>query len=232
MDVDLQDPPDILVDMYDMIKDGSCDRVATRRSNRKGEAVVKSFLSKSFYKTMNVFSDVKLVDGARDYCMMSRRFVNAVLSLSEKSRFSKGLFSWVGYNTKWLSFDNSERSSGKSKWSLGQLFSYSVDGIVSFSGKPLRIVSGLGVVSCLLALILIIIIIIRTVCFGDPVAGWPSLVCIILFLFGLQQLSLGIIGSYILRIFTEVRNRPDYFVSESNVIDDKGIYVDGSYRSK
>lgn len=219
MDVDLQDPPCVLSEMYDVIKVGSCERVAAKRNDRKGESFFKSFLSKSFYKVMNWFSDVKVEPDARDYSMMTRKFVDSLLLMSEKSRFTKGLFSWVGYKTAWVTFDNHERSAGESKWPLRKLFLYSVDGIVSFSAKPLQLVSLIGLFLCGLSLFFILFIIFRTLVFGDPVAGWPSMVCIILFIAGLQQFSMGIVGSYILRIFTEVKGRPDYFISESNLDD-------------
>lgn len=217
IDADLQDPPSLIPKMYDIIRNGDYERVATRRVDRKGEPPIRSFFAKMFYKLINKISDVKIVDGARDFSMMSRKMVNSVLSLKEKNRFSKGLFEWAGYKTKWLEFKNHSRNAGSSKWSFWKLFSYSIEGIVSFSSYPLVLSAILGVFLCVISLFFIIVIIVRQLFFGDPVAGWASTVCVILFVSGLQHLMIGIIGSYLARIFIEIKDRPSYVVLETNM---------------
>lgn len=220
IDADLQDPPSLIPEMYDIIRNGDCERVATRRVDRKGEPPVRSFFARMFYRLINKISDVKIVDGARDFSMMSRKMVNSVLSLKEKNRFSKGLFEWAGYKTKWLEFKNHNRNAGASKWSFWKLFSYSIEGIVSFSNYPLILSAFLGVILCIVSLFFVAVIVIRRIVFGDPVAGWASTISVILFVSGLQQLMIGIIGSYLARIFIEVKGRPSYVVLETN-IDEK-----------
>lgn len=217
LDADLQDPPSLIPEMLDLIKTGEYDRIATKRSDRNGEPPIRSFFARMFYKLINKISDVKIVDGARDFSMMSRRMVNSILSLKERTRFTKGIFEWAGYRTYWLSFSNNARNEGSSKWSFFKLLRYSIEGIVSFSSMPLVISSLIGIFLFALSFIMIIFIILRKAIFGDPVAGWPSLVCIILFVSGLQQMCIGVLGSYLSRIFIETKQRPMYVVMESNV---------------
>ena len=223
IDADLQDPPELIGDMLELMETGGYDRIATRRKDRKGEPVIRSFFARMFYKVINKISDTKIVDGARDFSMMSRRMTDAVLSLKERTRFTKGIFEWPGYKTKWLEFENNARNGGATKWSFLKLLSYSMEGIVSFSHFPLVISSVIGVVLFLISLLFIVIIIIRKLIFGDPVSGWPSLVCIILMVSGLQQLSLGMIGSYLSRAFVEVKGRPLYIIMESELHDGRNI---------
>ena len=217
IDADLQDPPELIKEMYQLMKSGEYERIATRRVDRKGEPVIRSFFAKTFYKLINKISNVKIVDGARDYSMMSRRMVDSVLSLKEKSRFTKGLFEWPGYKTKWLEFNNVARNEGGSKWSFFKLFSYSIEGIVAFSHFPLVLSSIMGVLLFFISLLFIVIIIVRKLVFGDEVTGWASTACIILMVAGLQQFSLGIIGSYLARVFVEVKDRPMYVVLDTNI---------------
>lgn len=216
MDVDLQDPPELLVKMYDIITTKSVDCVATRRDTREGEPVIRSFFAELFYKIVNKISSTKMVDGARDFRLMTRQMVDAILSLTEYNRFSKGLFEWVGFETEYIAYDNVERSTGISKWNFWSLFSYSIDGIINFSEMPLNIASVMGALACLFSGIAMIYIIIRTLVFGDPTSGWPSLVTIVLFVGGLQLLSLGIIGKYISKIFLETKRRPNYIIKEKS----------------
>lgn len=214
LDADLQDPPALLPKMYELIKGGEYDCVATRRVNRKGEPPIRSFFARRFYHLINRISKTEIVDGARDYRMMTRQFVDSVLSMGEYNRFSKGIFGWVGYRTKWLEFENIERRKGETKWSFWKLFLYALDGIVAFSTAPLSIASFLGVLFCFLAFIMIIAIIIRTLIFGDPTSGWPSMVCIIALVGGVQLFCLGIVGQYIAKTYLEVKHRPIYLTKE------------------
>lgn len=216
MDVDLQDPPSTLIEMYDIVKNGEYDCAAARRSDRQGEPVIKSFFSRKFYKIINMLSETEFVDGARDFRLMSRRMVNSILKLSEYNRFSKGLFSWVGYNTKWISYENKQRSAGSTKWNFFKLFLYSLDGIIAFSTMPLAVSSVLGILCILISLLLILAVIFKTLIWGDPVAGYPSLVCIILLIAGLILFSIGILGQYTAKIYLEVKNRPIYIIKESD----------------
>jgi len=213
MDADLQDPPSLLPEMFGYIDQGY-DSVATRRVSRKGEPVIRSFFARCFYKLINKLSKTEIVDGARDYRLMTRQMVDSILSMGEYNRFSKGIYGWVGFKTKWVEFENVERAKGETKWSFWGLFKYSLEGIVSFSTAPLSLASWMGVLFCVLAIILIIFIIIRTSIFGDPTDGWPSLVCIISLISGVQLLCLGIIGQYLSRTYLEVKNRPLYIVKE------------------
>ncbi|WP_427814344.1 glycosyltransferase family 2 protein [Enterococcus sp. 22-H-5-01] len=215
MDVDLQDPPELLPQMIDMIETSDIDCVGTRRADRKGEPPIRSFFAKRFYQLINHISDTEMVDGARDYRLMTRQMVDSILELTEYNRFSKGLFSWVGFKTEYLSFENRERSAGETSWSFWKLFNYSIDGIINFSDAPLNISSFIGAFSCVASGIAMIFIIIRALIFGDPTAGWPSLVTIILFIGGTQLLALGIIGKYIGKIFLETKKRPIYIVKET-----------------
>jgi glycosyltransferase involved in cell wall biosynthesis len=214
MDADLQDPPTLLPEMYKYIKEEGYDQVATRRANRKGEPIIRSFFAKMFYKIINKMSKVEMVDGARDFRLMKRQVVDSILELSEYNRYSKGLFSFVGYNTKWIEYNNIERVAGKTKWSFWKLFKYAIEGITAFSTVPLAFASFLGVLMCLLAVVFIIIIIVKTIIYGDPVGGWPSLACIILFTSGVQLLCLGIIGQYLSKAYLESKNRPIYIIKE------------------
>lgn len=216
MDVDLQDPPALLPQMIAMIEAGDCDNVATRRVNRKGEPPIRSFFAKCFYKVMRHMSHIEIADGARDYRLMSRAMVDSIVSISEYNRFSKGIFAWVGYETKWLEFENVERSAGETKWSFWKLVRYSFDGIINFSDTPIRISSYLGLLLTVLSFVAIIMEVIRALVFGDPVAGWPSLVCIITFIGGIQLFCMGIMGQYIAKTYMEVKRRPHYIVKETN----------------
>ena len=212
MDADLQDPPALLPKMYQLIQTGDYDQVGTRRVTRKGEPPIRSFFARRFYRLINHMSKVELVDGARDYRMMTRPVVDALISMREYNRFSKGLFEFVGFRTKWLEYENIERAAGETKWSFWKLFAYAIEGICAFSTVPLVLAALLGVIFCLIAFIMVIIIIIRTLAFGDPVSGWPSLICVILLLGGLQLLALGIIGQYLAKTYLETKHRPVYIV--------------------
>lgn len=213
MDADLQDPPALLPDMFENIWQGY-DMVATRRVNRKGEPPIRSFFARMFYKLMNKISDAQIVDGARDFRLMTRQVADSILSMKEYNRFTKGIFGWVGFKTKWLEFDNVERKKGETKWSFWKLFIYSLEGITSFSTVPLGIAAFMGMLFCIGSFALIIVIIIRTLVFGDPTSGWPSLVCIISLISGVQLLCLGIVGQYLAKTYMEVKNRPIYLVKE------------------
>lgn len=215
MDADLQDPPSLLRKMYDLIKNESYDCVGTRRVTRKGEPAIRSFFARMFYKVINKMSDVEMVDGARDYRLMTRKMVDAILSLKEYNRYSKGLFSFVGFDTKWIEYENVERVAGETKWSFWKLFKYAIEGITAFSTTPLIISSFVGILFCMIAFIMILFIIIRTLVFGDPTSGWPSMICIIFFVGGIQLFSLGIIGQYLSKTYMEVKNRPVYIIKET-----------------
>ena len=212
MDADLQDPPALLPEMYQLIQTGDYDQVGTRRVTRKGEPPIRSFFARRFYCLINHMSKVELVDGARDYRMMTRPVVDALISMREYNRFSKGLFEFVGFRTKWLEYENIERAAGETKWSFWKLFAYAIEGICAFSTVPLVLAALLGVIFCLIAFVMVVIIIIRTLAFGDPVSGWPSLICVILLLGGLQLLALGIIGQYLAKTYLETKHRPVYIV--------------------
>lgn len=216
MDVDLQDPPSLIPEMYKVIQQGEYDSVATRRVTRKGEPKIRSFFARKFYQIINKMSDADIVDGARDFRFMKRSMVNAILSMKEYNRFSKGIFGWVGFKTKWLEYENVERVVGETKWSFWKLFRYALEGIIAFSTTPLSIVSVIGMVICFLSFILLLVIIIRALLVGDPVAGWPSLVCIITSLGGVQLLCTGIVGLYLSKAYLETKNRPIYIVKEKN----------------
>ena len=217
MDADLQDPPSLLPEMLELLLSGEYDCAATRRTTREGEPPIRSFFAKCFYKVMRKLTHIEIADGARDYRLMSRAMVDSILSVSEYNRFSKGIFAWVGYETRWLEFENVERAAGETKWSFWKLVRYSFDGIVNFSDTPLRISSYLGLLLTGLSFVAIIIEVIRALVFGDPVAGWPSLVCIITFIGGIQLFCMGIMGQYIAKTYMEVKRRPHYIVKESNI---------------
>ena len=219
MDADLQDPQEILPKMYRVITEEGYDAVGTRRVTRKGEPPVRSFFARKFYKIMSRISKANMVDGARDYRLMNRKYVDALLSLGEYNRFSKGLFGWVGFKVKWLEFENVNRIAGETKWSFGQLFLYSLDGIVAFSNVPLYMASIAGIGSFIAAIAAMIFIIVRRLVFGDPVAGWASTVVIILFIGGIQLLSIGILGLYLSKLYLEAKNRPIYLLDETNIKD-------------
>lgn len=219
MDADLQDPPRLLPDMVKAIEEDGYDSAATRRVTRQGEPPIRSFFARMFYRMMNKISDTELMDGARDYRLMTRQFVNSLLDLKEYNRFSKGLFGWVGYKTKWIEFENVERVAGETKWSFWKLFIYAIDGIVAFSTAPLAIASVIGMLMLFVAFFFIIFIVVRTMLFGDPVAGWPSLVCIITLIGGIQIFCVGILGQYLSKVYLESKNRPIYIVKESKLSD-------------
>ena len=213
MDADLQDPPSLLTEMYSYIEEGY-DSVATRRVTRKGEPVIRSFFARMFYKLMNRISRTEIVDGARDYRLMTRQVVDAIMSMPEYNRFTKGIFGWVGYETKWLEYENIERRKGETKWSFWKLFLYSLEGIIAFSTVPLTIASVAGVFFCLVAFVIIVVTIVRKLLFGDPTSGWPSLVCIIMMVSGVQLFCMGIVGQYLSKTYMEVKRRPIYLVRE------------------
>ncbi|MFA5879149.1 MAG: glycosyltransferase family 2 protein [Candidatus Margulisiibacteriota bacterium] len=216
IDADLQDPPSMLEQMYLAIKNEGYDCVATKRISRKGEPLIRSFFARNFYKLFNLISKIEVVDGARDFRLMTRQMADAMISLRESNRFTKGLFSWVGFKVKWLAYENIERVAGKTKWSFWNLFLYSVDGILAFSVVPLALSSFLGILLSFFSFVGIITVVLRTVILGDPVSGWPSLVIIICFIGGLQLLCLGIIGQYVAKTYLETKNRPIYIIKESN----------------
>ena len=217
MDADLQDPPALLPEMYRSVTEEGFDCVGSRRVTRKGEPPIRSFFARMFYKLINKVSDVQLVDGARDFQLMSRPVVDAILSMKEYNRFSKGIFSWVGFRKKWLEYENIERVAGETKWNFWSLFLYAVQGILAFSTAPLVISSVFGLICCTLAIVMIFVIIFRTLVFGDPTAGWPSLVCIILLLSGIQLLGIGILGQYLAKTYLETKNRPVYLTRLTNI---------------
>jgi len=219
IDVDLQDPPSLIPDMLSAIisvDGGGYNCAATRRVSRKGEPVIRSFFARQFYKLMRKLSDVEIVDGARDFRVMSRKAADAVLSLGEFNRFSKGIFPWVGFKTKWFEYENIKRSAGESKWSFFKLLVYAAEGIIAFSIKPLVLASMAGFLFFFVSILFIIFIIIRKLLYGDPVTGWPSLVCIILFISGIQLLAIGILGQYLAKTYLEVKKRPIFITSEES----------------
>lgn len=214
MDCDLQDPPSLLADMYRAVTIEGYDSAATRRVTRKGEPPIRSFFARCFYRFMGKISKTEFVDGARDYRIMSRTMVNAILSLPEYNRFTKGIYGWVGFNTKWFEYENVERVAGETKWSFWKLLLYSIEGIVGFSTVPLSLATVLGFLFTIAAFILIIFIVIRTVMYGDPTSGWPSMICIITLFAGLQMFSIGILGTYLSKTYLETKNRPIYIAKE------------------
>ena len=216
MDVDLQDPPELLPEMYRLIQEEGYDCIGTRRKDRAGEPVIRSFFARGFYKLINRISDTEIIDGARDFRLMSRQMVDAILSMTEYNRFSKGIFSWVGFETKYLEFENKERVAGQTTWSFWSLFKYSLDGIVAFSEVPLALASIVGFLTFGIALILALFFTVRTLLFGNATSGWTSMVVIVLALGGIQLLSLGIIGKYMGKTFLETKRRPIYILKESN----------------
>lgn len=215
MDVDLQDPPHLIPEMIRSIEEEGYDSVATRRVTRKGEPPIRSFFARRFYGLINKISDADIVDGARDFRMMKRDMVNAILSMPEYNRFTKGIFGWVGFKTKWIEFENVERATGETKWSFWKLFRYALEGIIAFSTVPLTIVSLIGVIVCIIAFLFLLFVVIRAAIFGDPVAGWPSLICVISFLSGIQLLGIGVVGMYLSKTYLETKKRPIYIKKES-----------------
>ena len=217
MDADLQDPPYMLKEMYRLITEEGYDCVGTRRVNRTGEPPIRSFFARKFYKIINKLSKIEMVDGARDYRLMKRKVVNAILEMKEYNRYSKGLFSFVGFKTKWLEYKNVERAAGETKWSFWKLFLYAIEGITAFSTAPLVLSALIGIIFCIISFIMIIVIIIKTLIYGDPAAGWPSLVCIIFMISGIQLFCMGIMGQYLAKTYLETKNRPIYILeSDSN----------------
>ena len=216
MDADLQDPPTLIPAMINELENGEYDAVATRRVTRTGEPKIRSICARMFYKLINKISDADIVDGARDFRIMTRQMTDAILSMKEYNRFSKGIFGWVGFKTKWLEYENTKRVAGETKWSFGKLFKYSIDGIINFSEAPLHIASMIGIAMTGISFLLIIFIIIRKLIFGDPVAGWPSLVCLVTFIGGVQLFCIGIIGQYIAKTYLETKHRPVYIIKEKS----------------
>lgn len=217
MDADLQDPPDLLEDMYNELRRGEYDCVATRRTTRKGEPPIRSFFARMFYKLINKISKTEMVDGARDYRLMTRQMLNAIVNMKEYNRYSKGLFSFVGFNTKWLEYENVERVAGETHWSFWKLFKYALEGITAFSTVPLVISSVIGMIFFFISIIAIIYIVINTLLYGNPTSGWPSMICIIFMVTGIQLFCIGIIGQYLSKIYLEVKNRPIYIVKDTNI---------------
>lgn len=220
MDADLQDPPRLLPELLKAVREEGYDSAATRRVTRQGEPPIRSFFARMFYKIINRMSDVDIVDGARDFRLMNRKFLNALLALKERNRFSKGLFGWVGFKTKWIAFENVERVAGETKWSFWKLFKYSIEGLVAFTTTPLVLASLVGLLFCVISLAATVFFFVRKLAFGDPVTGWASTVCIITFLGGVQLFFLGVFGQYMAKAYLEVKNRPLFLVAESNI--DKG----------
>lgn len=216
MDADMQDPPELLPELIGYVESGEYDNAATRRVTRKGEPVIRSFFARTFYKMMRHMTDISIVDGARDYRVMSRAMVDSIVSLQEYNRFSKGIFAWVGYETKWVEFENVERSAGETKWNFWKLLRYSVEGIVSFSNTPIHLASYMGIALTGLSALALLFVVIRACLFGDEVAGWPSLVCIITFLGGVQLFVMGVMGQYISKTYLEVKKRPHYIIKDTN----------------
>ena len=217
MDADLQDPPRLLPELLKAVREEGYDSAATRRVTRQGEPPIRSFFARMFYKIINRMSDVDIVDGARDFRLMNRKFLNGLLALKERNRFSKGLFGWVGFKTKWIAFENVERVAGETKWSFWKLFKYSIEGLVAFTTTPLVLASLVGLLFCILSLAATVFFFVRKLAFGDPVTGWASTVCIITFLGGVQLFFLGIFGQYMAKTYLEVKNRPLFLVAESNI---------------
>ena len=219
MDADLQDPPSILPDMVAILEEQDFDSVATRRVNRKGEPPIRSFFARVFYKLINKISDADIVDGARDYRLMKREMVDVIVEMGERNRFSKGIFGWIGFRTYWYQYENKERAAGETKWSFWKLFKYSIEGIVNFSQVPLYLSSWLGIICTGLSVIAIIFIVVRKLIMGDPVQGWASTICVVIFIGGVQLFGLGIMGQYVGRTYLESKRRPHYIARETS--DDK-----------
>ena len=219
MDVDLQDPPELLPQMISIMEDGEYDCVATKRTDRKGEPTIRSWFARLFYKYINRHSESDIVDGARDYRVMRREMVDAIIAMGERNRFSKGIFGWVGFNTCWISYQNVQRIAGKTKWSFLKLTHYALDGLFSFTDAPLSMASYIGTTMSGISFIALLFVIVRKLLFGDPVAGWASTICIIVFIGGVQLAVLGLIGEYIAKTYIETKNRPHYIIRDSNIED-------------
>lgn len=216
MDADLQDPPSLLPEMMQILTGKDYDSVAARRADRKGEPPVRSWFARKFYQIINKISDAEIVDGARDFRLMKKEMADAVISMGEYNRFSKGIFGWIGFNTYWLAYDNVERVAGKTKWNFWKLFKYALDGIINFSHIPLDLASWSGIGMTLVSVILLVLIVVRRLIFGDPVAGWASTICVIIFIGGVQLFCLGVMGQYIAKTYMETKHRPHYIISETN----------------
>lgn len=216
MDADMQDPPSLLPQMLEILETQEYDSVATRRVNRDGEPPIRSFFARMFYRLINKISDADIVDGARDFRLMKREMVDAIVSMCEYNRFSKGIFGWIGFRTKWLPYQNVERVAGETKWNFWSLFKYSIEGIVNFSQAPLSVASLVGLLLTVVSFCATLFVVVRRLIFGDPVAGWASTVCIILFMGGLQLLCMGIMGQYLAKTYLEVKRRPHYIIAETN----------------
>ena len=217
MDVDLQDPPALLPKMLEILQTGEYDSVATRRVDRNGEPPIRSWFARQFYKLINKISDADIVDGARDFRLMRREMVDAILSMTEYNRFSKGIFGWVGFRTYWLPYENTERVAGQTKWNFWKLFSYAISGIVDFSQVPLDIASLFGILITLVSFVMLIFVIVRRLIFGDPVAGWASTICVLLFIGGVQTFCIGILGKYLGKVYLETKHRPVYILAEKRL---------------
>lgn len=227
MDADMQDPPSMLLEMFEAVRDGGYDSAAARRVTRAGEPPIRSFFARMFYKIINKISKADIVDGARDYRLMTRPMVDAILSMGEYNRFSKGIYGWVGFRTKWIPYQNVERVAGETKWSFWKLFLYSLEGIVAFSTAPLALASLMGVLFCLAAFVWLLAIVVKTLIWGDPVAGFPTLACLQLLIGGSIQLSLGIFGQYLAKTYLETKKRPIYIVGETEAAVHGGGKMDG-----
>jgi glycosyltransferase involved in cell wall biosynthesis len=214
LDADLQDPPALIPQMLEAVSSGEYDCAGTRRITRRGEPPVRSFFARCFYALMAKIADIKIVDGARDFRLMNRVYVNAILAMPERNRFSKGIFPWVGFKTKWFEYENVKRTAGETKWPFWRLFLYSLDGIIAFSTRPLAVASVSGILIFLAAFVFIIVIVIRKIAWGDQVSGWASTACIILFCSGVQLFTTGILGQYLAKTYTEIKQRPHYIVRE------------------
>jgi len=223
MDADMQDPPSLLPQMMKILQSGEYDSVATRRVSREGEPLIRSWFARKFYVLVNRISDTDIVDGARDFRLMRKEMVNAIVSMGEYNRFSKGIYGWIGFRTYWLSFENVERIAGETKWSFWKLFKYAIDGIINFSQVPLSIASWFGIGMTLFSFIMLLVVVVRRICFGDPVAGWASTICVVIFIGGIQLFCMGVMGQYVAKTYMETKKRPHYLVSESNFDDIKYI---------
>jgi glycosyltransferase involved in cell wall biosynthesis len=216
MDADMQDPPSLLPQMMELLASGEYDSVATRRTTRKGEPVIRSWFAGKFYQLINKISNADIVDGSRDFRLMRREMVDAIVEMGEYNRFSKGIFGWIGFRTYWLSYENVERVAGETKWNFWKLFKYAVDGIINFSQAPLSIASWFGIFMTFISFLMLIFIVVRKVAFGDPVDGWASTICVMIFIGGVQLFCLGIMGQYIAKTYMESKHRPHYIISETN----------------
>lgn len=219
IDADMQDPPELLPEMIEIIDTGEYDNVATRRINRKGEPMIRSWFARKFYRIINAISEADIIDGARDFRLMKREVADAIVSMGEYNRFSKGIFGWIGFRTYWLPYENVERIAGETKWSFWKLFKYAIDGIINFSQVPLSLASWFGIFMTFFSFVSLVLIVIRKLLFGDPVTGWASTICVIIFIGGLQLFCMGIMGQYIAKTYMETKKRPHYIISETNIKD-------------